>query len=504
MIEVTDAPELYQSDVIEKLRSEIGMKEYLFYRTGYQELDIFLEGKTIPVWEMECTACGATFHEPKERKNPPKGWKRCPICGAEVEPRRWNERAVLNYQRMSYYLFQRDGERMWARGFQISRMRDASFDAFEFCRIVYYPGGARKWTRSRDYFYGVHDWKPVRNVSLKRWHRCFGKTEDNWFGTIELDEVRGTCIEYSQLDRAISELQDPLEYLVLYMKYPRQCEMLWKMGLGWMLRKREQDRAGFQKCVNLRAKKPAAMLRGLKKADIEMLQTHSMTFNALDAYQKLRAVGAIKADDDGARYADGVGNARERVRERCLELPDLMYKYLSRQEKRMDLGYCYLLIDWGDYLDELDEVGGGDEMPDDLREAHARLSARLRKKQMARNNPMFRVRRRLMRDLVWRHGGLLIRPIDSEEEIVREGEMQNNCVARYAKRHAEGQTAILVLRKAEQPTVPFCTVEYNRKTNVVLQCRSYRNGAAPEDARAFIAAWLARNAEMKQDRRKET
>lgn len=503
MVEVSDAPELYESDVVDKLRGEIGMDEFLFYRSGFQEFDLLLEGSEIPAWEMECTACGGHFYEKKDRKNPPKGWQRCPVCGAQVEPRRWDNRAVLDEQKLSYYIFQKDGVNVWARGFQIARQRDVSFDVFEFCRIVYFPGGARKWTRRRDYYYGVHEWRQVRKVGLKRWHRCFGKTEDNWFGAIELDEVRGTCIEYSQLDKALDELQDPLEYLALYMKYPRQCEMLWKMGLGWVLRQREQDRAGFRQCVNLRAKKPAAMLRGLGKKDIEIMKTRIHNFQALEAYQRLRAAGAIAPDDEGARYAEAVAGAWVRVKERCFEQAVLLHRYFARQERRTKLEYRNLLRDWKDYMDELTEIGGGEELPDDLREAHARLSERLRKKQKAENNQMFRARRRLLQGFCWRHGGLLIRPIDSEEEIIREGELQNNCVAGYANRHAAGQTAIFVLRKVEQPTVPFCTVEYNRKTNRVLQCRSYRNGAAPEEANAFMAAWVARNAEMQKDRRQE-
>ncbi len=47
----------------------------------------------------------------------------------------------------------------------------------------------------------------------------------------------------------------------------------------------------------------------------------------------------------------------------------------------------------------------------------------------------------------WKYKGMFIRPIDSAEEIVREGEEQNNCVAGYANRHADGKTIIMVLRK---------------------------------------------------------
>lgn len=492
---VEDCPTLHASDVVDKLREEIGLEEFLFYRSAYQEFDLFLTGHEAPVWEIECTACGCRGYEKKDRKNPPKNWTRCPICGAKVMPRRWDARKPLDEQQLSFQVFQPDGERMWVRGYQIARRRDASFDAFEYARIVFYPGGAKRWTRSRSYFYGVSNWKECKSVRLKLWHGCFGRTRENWFGRITMDEVRGTCIEYSQLDRALEAgLYDPVEYLALYCKYPA-CEFLWKMGLGWMFQERERWPAAFWRCVNLRAKNPKGLLKGLGKQDIKAL-ADCTSFGTFETYRKLREHGAIRADADGVSYAAAVYNAPERVRELCFERPSL-YKYFARQAKRSDMRYYNLLRDWNDYLSEIDEVGGGEMLPDNLREAHARLSARVRSKRTAKSNPAFRVRRRLLARYCWRWNGMFIRPIDSETEIIREGELQDNCVADYAGRHARGETAIFVLRRKDKPREPWCTVEYIPEMNRLIQCRACHNADAPLEANRFIRRWLERNQTMK-------
>lgn len=487
-----DAPRMYESDVVDKLRSELSMQEFLFYRTGFDEFDMLICGEESKLWECQCTACGQTFLEEKS-KIAPRHWTHCPRCGMKIEPRRWDARKPLDEQQLSYYIFQPDGERMWVRGYQIARLRDASFDAFEYARMVFYPGGSKRWTRSRDYLRGVHAWQERREAKLKLWHSGYGYTRENWIGRIQTDEIRGTCIAYSQLDRAIGTLHDPIAYLALYVKYPI-CEYLWKMGFGWMFRARENDRAGFQRCVNLRAKKPRDLLKGLTKQDVRVLKPYSR-FGTIEAYRKLRACGAINPDEDGAAYADAAASTSGRVLTLCIEQPEL-HSYFKRQKKRSGLRYHDLLRDWGDYLREIDEIGGGEMLPDDLEEAHRRLSARLRKKRLAGLTREFRVRRHLLRQYCWHWGGMLVRPVDSEEEILREGEIQNNCVAGYAARHAQGETCIFVLRRAEQPGVPWCTVEYRPEKNMVVQCRAYRNGSAPPEADEFMKRWCARNAAL--------
>lgn len=507
MIDVSEAPELQSSEVIDKMRSEIGMEEFLFYRTGFQEFDIFLTGHETPVWEMECTACGERFYEPKDRKNPPKNWKRCPICGAPVEPRQWNHRAVLDKQRLSYYVFQPDGERMWARGYKMERKRDASFEAFEYCRIVYYPGGARRWVRSRDYFHGVHEWEPVKSVCLKRWHRSYGITEDNWYGGIAQEDIRGTCIAYSQLDRAIATLDDPIEYLALYCRYPA-CEYLWKMGFGHWFRERENGSGmEFKRVVNLRAKKPDRLLPRFSRQEIKLMRKFTgYSVRSAAMYLRLREAGAVQADMTDFAFADAVCRGYRdffALAERSGAAPGTLRKYYNKQSGRSNRTICQVMDEHWDYLNQLDRLMvGGERMPHDLHEAHARLSERERMIKNRGLNGMFRARRRLLRWMCWKHAGMFIRPVDSAEEITREGEEQKNCVAGYAKRHAEGKTIILLLRKCSEPRSSWHTVEIDPVSLRCRQCYGHGNRQRTADAAEFMEQYLAHLQQVRPVRNK--
>ena len=90
-----------------------------------------------------------------------------------------------------------------------------------------------------------------------------------------------------------------------------------------------------------------------------------------------------------------------------------------------------------------------------------------------------------------RHDGLFIRPVDSAEEITREGEQQSNCVAGYAKRHAEGKTIILLLRKCSAPGESWHTVEIDPATLACKQCYGHGNTERTPEAAAFMEAYLA-------------
>ena len=90
----------------------------------------------------------------------------------------------------------------------------------------------------------------------------------------------------------------------------------------------------------------------------------------------------------------------------------------------------------------------------------------------------------------WKYKGMFIRPVDSAEEIVREGEEQNNCVAGYADRHADGKTIIMVLRRCSEPRKPWHTVEIDPATLKCRQCYAAHNRARTSEAAEFMDKYL--------------
>lgn len=87
-----------------------------------------------------------------------------------------------------------------------------------------------------------------------------------------------------------------------------------------------------------------------------------------------------------------------------------------------------------------------------------------------------------------KEGGLFIRPCASHEELIKEGKLLDHCVARYATRHAEGETTIFFVRRTEEPDEPFYTLEY--RGGVIIQDHGYENATQTSEIFAFEKKWL--------------
>ena len=84
--------------------------------------------------------------------------------------------------------------------------------------------------------------------------------------------------------------------------------------------------------------------------------------------------------------------------------------------------------------------------------------------------------------------GLTLRPFLSSAEIIREGSLMGHCVATYVDRYASGGTVLLALRRDENLTEPWHTVEFS-VSGRMIQCRGYRNKTDPDDRPLLDAFW---------------
>ncbi len=495
-------PELSEAELSARISAEVGHEKFLFYRVSQgDDLDWIL-GAGRDGYEMFCTACGQHFFEPRDRKHTAKHYTHCPQCGAEISPKRWRDRARLESIEFAYHVFQHgEGADVWLRSYQVSMDRNfmgRKYDIFEYCRILFQPGGAHKWTRSRSWYNGVSKWKTVKSICLKRWHGNYGQTRDDIWAVVTMEEMEGSCLQYVPMGEAKPLLDDIVSFLALWCKYPA-VEYVWKMGFGeWFAQRERYGGVAFSRVVNLRATRPDKLFPHLNKSEIKLLRgkTGNMDINAVALYQRLKKAGAVEPGSAGMAFAWDVSRGYDdffMLSDGCGVEPCTLRKYLERQAKRRQgIPVRDVMRELADYHGQLMRLGvqGGDRMPHDLHEAHERLSARERRLQQAPLNSKFRARRHLLRWMCWKHDGMFIRPVDSAEEITREGEQQSNCVAGYAKRHAEGKTIILLLRKCSAPGESWHTVEIEPNTLTCLQCYGSRNTPSTPEAAAFMEAYL--------------
>lgn len=506
-------PELSLAELSARISEEVGHEEFLFYRVSQPDDLDWILGAGKDGYEMFCTACGQRFFEPRNRKHTAKHYTHCPQCGTEISPKRWRDRARLESIEFAYHVFQHgEGADVWLRSYQVSMNRDfmgRKYDIFEYCRVLFQPGGAHKWKRSRSWYSGVSNWEPVKTICLKRWHGAYGQTRDDVWAGVPMEEIEGSCLQYVPMGEAKPLLDDIVSFLALWCKYPA-VEYVWKMGFGeWFAQRERYGGVAFSRVVNLRATRPDKLFPHLNKSEIKLLRgkTGNMDINAVALYQRLKKAGAVQPGAAGMAFAGDVAGCYIdffALAKRCGAEPRELRRYLERQARRRDRVRVHdVMIEHNDYLGQLVRLhaDGGDRMPHDLHEAHARLSARERRLQQAPLNSKFRARRHLLRWMCWKHDGMFIRPVDSAEEITREGEQQRNCVAGYAKRHAEGKTIILLLRKCSAPGESWHTVEIEPNTLTCLQCYGSRNTPRTPEAAAFMEAYLAHLQTVRPGRR---
>lgn len=378
---------------------------------------------------------------------------------------------------------------MWLTSCQVRMNPDfqsGKYLANEYARYCFSEFGSRKW------IWKENGWKRTKSICFKRWQAMGGYCYDNFWVLPSEQELAASALRYSQLTEAFAVLHDLTGYLALYCKYPA-VEYLWKMGFGRWLREREQGGGDyFRRLVNLRAKEPKKLFRGLGKADLRLLRNETLSTAA--KYSCLKRAGAARADAASLSFARAADTAMFDVAafsQRCGVTAAELRKYIEKQRKRSDLELSAVMREFADYQAQLDRLGlDGGQLPPDLHEAHARLSERERRLLNREKNEKFRTRRHLLAWMRWKYKGMFIRPVDSAEEIVREGEEQNNCVAGYATRHADGKTIIMVLRKRSEPRKPWHTVEIDPATLECRQCYAAHNHKRTPEAAEFMEKYL--------------
>ena len=87
--------------------------------------------------------------------------------------------------------------------------------------------------------------------------------------------------------------------------------------------------------------------------------------------------------------------------------------------------------------------------------------------------------------------GLKIIPAGSLAELQKEADALHHCVWTYARRHAEGKTAIFFIRRTVEPRVPYYTLELDEKGRTVRQNRGLRNCGKTPEVQAFEELWLS-------------
>ena len=123
-----------------------------------------------------------------------------------------------------------------------------------------------------------------------------------------------------------------------------------------------------------------------------------------------------------------------------------------------------------------------------FRSAHDKTAERIRLKADAKKRRDFmEAYRRVTSRLDFTMEGMKIVYPASPEEIVAEGHALHHCVGSYVDRVANRECMILFLRKCDEESAPFYTIEVRDKK--VTQARGMCNADVTPEVKRFLDRW---------------
>lgn len=484
-------PEALPEGLIDYIRREVLPKDHtLVYKRG----DV----------RGTCFVCGRQVRARSKRFA--QGMRvNCPECGAEVFCVLENSRAFNASFVENIIAAQKgtDGETVFFRQWMLRRDPTAQWDRIddflqENVRYAVRGKKTAKWQKEAKENYFMHS----ERYRLKEWTRWGDNSiyDGSYFfydGGIE-ETLQGTLMQYADLKGYLEEntrrSKNAVHFLEYHAKYP-VMEFLWKGGYHgiihekvWGMTKENRNAIRWQR----------EQLRECFRFPIRLLKLKKPQNWTLDDIAKLSALWESRGNSLTEKEVIALF-------ESCIEASSIkralpyagVLKILHYIEKQAGEP-CYIRGEAGiyrDYLRECEQLGLDLRekeilFPKNLREAHNRTTAQIEFEKNKADQEKFQKAVEKLEKFAWQKGELFIRPARAQEELQYEGTALHHCVGSYAKRMANGETAIFFVRRAEEPDKPYFTLELQNKR--VLQCRTEHNSSYEREPeiKAFVDEWL--------------
>lgn len=333
-----------------------------------------------------------------------------------------------------------------------------------------------------------------------------------WDGSI----MNGTIVENSKLDiyLANSDVVYPVTYLRLYRKHNNVENIITSGGsilMSSIIRKdccnSYTDRIESYtkiKRINYKKNKPHEML-GLSKTDYKYAVAHEFSINDIEYYKAASQYGV--GIDDVEQCMRNISLVRvEEMKELNIGVNIMKtVRYLEKQTRKYkeDTTDSGILLDyWKMAIDlNMDIYDDDVRYPQRLLAAHDTVTDRHKVEENRILNEKISARYEELDKYHYEAHGLEIHPARSQKEFFDEGQLLHHCVARYAKDHANGKTAIFFIRHTDMPDVPYFTLELDERNMKVLQNRGSHNCARTTEVIEFEAEWLKYIKEVKNGKR---
>lgn len=493
-------------------------KRYLIYETGKQQV---LNGY--------CTCCKQEIKiDTKLMKPRNKQRGKCPACGGEITciPKGY----FPTFQRDEKWacLIQRIAAGIVVRYFHIFQeiRRDnhykEHFSVGEFCRVFYEENNIE--LKRTSYEWGVYKqngpcrWCPDMDI-----HRC----ADAVLYTANLPQAfEGTIYQYCAAD--LYQKKKGCEPIPIYRylaNYPSERYLEYFVKTG-MLNLTKAIVNGYMYNFNTSGKTPMEIL-DIPKEYIKLLSEMDGTEGVYRLLKQCAAdkvmpnreeieqfykrfggndelIGVINNHMSIGKYVRYMDKQKKMLpakqEQSCCHAGMISARY-TKEEKEQQI-YKDLAKDWLDYIRwsaslKYDMQDLYVLLPPDFAKAHDRLMKEYQAYQDKLRHQRLVEMERLIKMVLKEAEGVpamamktkkyMIVVPRSGEEIKAEGRTLHHCVGTYVERVAKGETMILFVRKIENPTEPFYTMEF--KDGKVVQCRGKNNCSMTKEVQGFVKAF---------------
>lgn len=325
------------------------------------------------------------------------------------------------------------------------------------------------------------------------------------------EELTGTDCENSKLDIFCKgDAKMIVSYLRLWQKHPNIENLVMQGHSDWVndaLLDAKDSSKGYSyqnwrgsintDAFDFKKAKPHEMMR-MSKEEYKAAIDNSLTLKEIEIWHKYRKYDPKVTAENISFIRSEIGRCFDEFSKTGESLV-VACNYLKKQKEKYpafvtQLGIRTLLDYW-----ELCQKRNMEltdlkiKYPQNLIAKHDQLVALIKFEQSKELVAKFKARAKKLKEYCFidEETELMILPAKNEKELIKEGNVLDHCVATYAKRHANGETAIFFIRQISQPKSPFFTLELDESTYHVKQNRGKKNCARTPEVEAFEKKWLA-------------
>ena len=166
---------------------------------------------------------------------------------------------------------------------------------------------------------------------------------------------------------------------------------------------------------------------------------------------------------------------------------NIIKEYFDNNNIKYNLLYKYF-----DYLEYASKLGYNLQdkkilYPVDLKKEYDKLVKQLEVINNKKNNKKIKLLSTILEINNYEDDKYIIYPAHSVEELIEESKMQNNCVKEYIEQYGNNKTQIYLMRKKEDPTKSFVTIEVFK--GKIEQAKLKNNKDITQDIDLILKKW---------------